>query len=496
MHAFKPTVSMLAAAALMAAGCATAPSESHRETLAAAQDSAHSSTLPRWQTEAGGNAAIHTGTVPTDGPAVQGAASPPGAPAKGSPTPGQNASNLQARAAAPPGSAPPIESGKPAPSLQDVIAEIDSLGDVNPAVQKRLLEELRQSDPALWPMLTQQIRATLAYQKQHAARQPENAAPDQVAARRPGSTERRASGAAPAAVAEAPAASNSKTPEQVAAAATAALPAALPEQGPARQLAESAAPPAAAGAIQQVAYEKPAAPGDWNQSLAETIQGLELQARQPTKDGDAVAQHARLRMLYLIAGRRDDALQPIPGATAAQQQYWSEQLYALSAYLDSQRIADAGRRAAEAVLHLSEAVASLGELGPLVVKNLNFCTEVTSYGVFKRLDGHDFRPGQQVLLYAEVDNFKSEETRDGFHTALQSSYQILDAQGRRVAHDDFALTEEHCQNRRRDYFVRYFLTLPSQIYEGRYTLELTVEDTLGRKIGQSTMQFSVASKPK
>ncbi|HEV7224074.1 MAG TPA: hypothetical protein VGN42_15300, partial [Pirellulales bacterium] len=247
----------------------------------------------------------------------------------------------------------------------------------------------------------------------------------------------------------------------------------------------------ASNLVQRVSYERPADGGDWSAHLAAAIEGLESQTRQPAHDADSIARHAHLRMLYLVAGRRDDALRPIAGITAVQQDYWSKQLYALSAYLDSERTADPGRRAAEAVSHLSQAAAKLGELGPLAVKNLAFCTEVSSYGVYKRFEHDEFKPAQQVLLYAEVENFKSEEAAEGFHTALQSSYQILDSQGRRVAQDDFPLTEEHCQNRRRDYFTRYFLSLPPQIYEGRYTLELTIEDTLGRKIGQSTIEFTV-----
>jgi hypothetical protein len=243
--------------------------------------------------------------------------------------------------------------------------------------------------------------------------------------------------------------------------------------------------------VQRVSYERAADGSDWNAHLAAAIEGLESQTREPAHDADSIARHAYLRMLYLAAGRRDDALRPIAGITAAQQDYWSKQLYALSAYLDSERIADPSRRAADAVAHLSQAAAKLGELGPLVVKNLTFCTEVSSYGVFKRFEHDEFKPGQQALLYAEVENFRSDETSEGFHTALQSSYQILDSQGRRVAQDDFPLTEERCQNRRRDYFIRYFLSLPPQIYEGRYTLELTIEDTLGRKIGQSTIEFTV-----
>jgi hypothetical protein len=412
------------------------------------------------------------------------------------------------------------------------MAEIESLGDVNPQVQKRLLEDLRQSDPALWPLMTQQIRATLAYQKQQAAK---------TAGHSPRATQAQQAAAAPAVQAGAPAnappsaagANSAHSPPAEAtlsarsaapstAAQGGAVASASPPQAtaPASTATAPAAPPAAANqpsvvsppnGVQQASYEQPAAeqtdskpapakqaqPGDdWNASLAAAIADLENQTREPARDAESTARHAQLRLLYLAAGRRDEALRPIPGIPATQQDYWSKQFFALGAYLDSRGASDPSRRAAEAASHLSQAAASLGQLGPLVVKNLNFCTEVVSYGVFKRFEQGEFKPGQQVLLYAEVENFKSEETSEGFHTALQSSYQILDSQGRRVAHDEFALTEEHCQNRRRDFFIRYFLTLPAMIYDGRYTLELTIEDTLGHKIGQSTIEFTVQGKAK
>jgi len=404
-----------------------------------------------------------------------------------------------------------------------VIAEIESLGDVDPQVQKRLLEDLRQSDPALWPMMTQQIRATLAYQKQQAAKaagnSPSAAQSQPTAALASTQNNPRTIAAQQRAAAAnlAPVEPNKTTPSQPApqALATPGAPGIAASQPGARaDPAAPAHPATAAGpanAVQQASYEQPAAEktetkpatskssaadGDWDAPLASAIAALESQTREPAHDAESTARHVYLRMLYLAAGRRDDALRPIPGIAPGQQDYWSKQLFALGAVLDSQTNSDPSRRAAEAASHLSQAAVSLGQLGHLVVKNLNFCTEVVSYGVFKRFESHEFKPGQQVLLYAEVENFKSEESAEGFHTSLQSSYQILDSQGRRVAHDDFALTEEHCQNRRRDYFIRYFLTLPAMIYDGRYTLELTIEDTLGRKIGQSTIEFSVQGKPK
>jgi hypothetical protein len=200
-------------------------------------------------------------------------------------------------------------------------------------------------------------------------------------------------------------------------------------------------------------------------------------------------------MLYLAAGRREDALRPIACINPAEQDYWAKQLWSLATFMDSERSSDAPRRAAEAAQHLNEAAAKLGELATLVVKNLAFCTEVRSYGVFTRFKDYEFTAGQRLLLYAEVENFKSDHTRKGYHTALKCSYQILDAQGRRVATDEASMMEEYCQNPRRDYFLNYeHLRLPTPMYEGRYTLQLTIEDTLSQKIGQSSIEFTVRPK--
>ena len=166
----------------------------------------------------------------------------------------------------------------------------------------------------------------------------------------------------------------------------------------------------------------------------------------------------------------------------------------MNAMLDVQRTGDVGRRAAEANLHLREASGRLAELAPLQVRNLNFCTEVISFGVFKKFEKNEFKPGQEVLLYAEIDNFVTESTSRGFHTAFKTRYQIHDSRGNRVDEIEFPLTEEYCQNARRDFFVRYLFNLPKQIFNGPYTLQLSIEDLTGRKIGQASIDFVVKEK--
>ena len=146
---------------------------------------------------------------------------------------------------------------------------------------------------------------------------------------------------------------------------------------------------------------------------------------------------------------------------------------------------DAGRRAAETKAALGEALVKLGESAPLAVRNIAFCTEIQSYGCTKRFEKYEFQPNQEVLLYAEVENFTSEPTPKGYHTSLRSNYQILDARGQRVAEHAFAddgriLPESP---------PRFLHRLPSLLAQGHSApastvCGLSIEDLKSRKAGR------------
>ena len=444
-------------------------------------------------------------------------------------------------------------------AMQAVLAELESLGTVDPATQTQLIADLRQTDPALWPLMLQTFRAGAAYKKREAETTPKvetsiatDARPTQpIAAKKPAADVRFTASSAP--VADAAAQSMMQQvlaqnigPQNVPMDALASLngtqlagrggsaggmqlpaqailSAALSEAQRREAEGNNPPPPLETPVVQQVsatepvattpiaaaesvkaleaspksdsisAVERPASATeeDWRLSLNSSIEALERLTTEPPGSAQEVTRHAWLRMLYLTAGRRDDALKPIPGIGPAEQDFWREQLYALAACLDTERQTDAAKRSAEARMHLAKADARLGESGTLAVRNLAFCTQVSSYGVYEKFEDYKFKANQPLILYAEVQNFKSEESSKGFHTALRSSYQILDGQGRRVAENDLALTEEYCRNHRRDYFLRYFLSVPERIYDGNYTLQLTIVDTLSQKIGTSTIEFTV-----
>jgi len=183
-------------------------------------------------------------------------------------------------------------------------------------------------------------------------------------------------------------------------------------------------------------------PDDWPGHVDSAIQILEKAKKNSPED------EIRLRMLYMAAERYEDAIRSVPGLTPDEQTFWTTGFHGMGTLLNSKQNPDLPSRTAEAKHILSDATAKLGELAPLIVRNLAFCTRVHSYGCFETFGSYRFAPEQRVLLYAEVDNFASTSTPRGHHTSLRSSYQLFDARGQRVAEQELASTEEFCQNRR------------------------------------------------
>ena len=109
------------------------------------------------------------------------------------------------------------------------------------------------------------------------------------------------------------------------------------------------------------------------------------------------------------------------------------------------------------------------------------------------MEPYVFQPDQEVLLYVEIDNFSTEilKTSGQYKTELEGSYQIIGTSGERVADHVFPIQSEICRNRRRDYFIPYRMWIPKKLGIGQYTLQLTIEDTIGQKFGQASVIFEV-----
>ncbi|MCC7473999.1 MAG: hypothetical protein IT425_01275 [Pirellulales bacterium] len=209
-----------------------------------------------------------------------------------------------------------------------------------------------------------------------------------------------------------------------------------------------------------------------------------------------IHQHASLRILRLLAGDTEGALEPIPHLPPAEQDYWSRQLFALATYLDHHSQPDDKRRAAASVLHLDEAVSNLRELGSLTLRNVSFCKNVYGFGAYETFDRDEFAAAQQVSIYVEVENYHCESTDKGYCTILGATYELLDDSGKRVAGGDFPDVEDYCKSRRRDFHIQYGLSLPKSMVPGQYRLDMVVKDRRSDKLAHTTIPLSIRSASK
>lgn len=260
--------------------------------------------------------------------------------------------------------------------------------------------------------------------------------------------------------------------------------------------AESAAnAPAAVSLLRPTELEEPAT---WNQQLASLISLIEADVAQ-LKPGtseeaqtDYIKRHVYLRMLYLMAEHPERALTAIPGIDSADQEFWQQTLWGMTNYFDVEHLPLAKDRAGQAVAQLAAATQRLRERSNLEIHNLAFCSEITHFGNFLRFPRDEFHPGERVLLYAEIENFKSELTIDGaYRTLIRSSMEILSPAGDVRWQEEFQAEEDLCTSYRRDYFHNYTLTVPDRLPLGPHTLKLTVFDELSGKMVSQSVNFVV-----
>jgi hypothetical protein len=238
----------------------------------------------------------------------------------------------------------------------------------------------------------------------------------------------------------------------------------------------------------------PAASDDgWQTELTQAIALLEQElAAQRTGGETDLRKHVALRLMYLVADQQERALTAIPGLDPAEQEFWQQVMWGLSNGLDTEHIVRPEDRAAQTIAQLNAAVRRLQEKADLQIRNVAFSKQNLGYGNYERFPRDEFRPGHEVLLYAEMENFKSEPTADGqYRTLLRSTIEILSPSGELRKKIDFPATEDLCRNYRRDYFHNYQFTIPDRLPLGPHVLKLTVFDELSGKMASYSLNFLV-----
>ena len=260
----------------------------------------------------------------------------------------------------------------------------------------------------------------------------------------------------------------------------------------------------------RAAAEKKAIP--WRKAIRQAIGGLQKQLQDDQlSDEDRSRLEAYLALLHVVAQEHEKAVETLQDFPSEQElEFWRQLVLAMGILLDSDDLPRFKYRVESASEYLRKGQQALTMLGPLIVKNLAFCTEVAGFGDYTPFDTYVFRPGQQVLLYVEVENFTVEQVDAGagssgsaiqalggkarmpmYETELQGRYEILDSEQQTVTSRSLPLDRNRCRNRRSDYFIPYLLRMPKDIRPGSYSLELILEDKKGKKFGSGVIEFRI-----
>ncbi|MEO1997396.1 MAG: hypothetical protein ABGZ17_19230 [Planctomycetaceae bacterium] len=217
---------------------------------------------------------------------------------------------------------------------------------------------------------------------------------------------------------------------------------------------------------------------------------------------DYLRQHVNLRLLQFVARQPEKALHSIPNIDPDVQEFWQQLFWGLSNYFASQDYPDARQRVTFTADDLSRAVQKLRYQALLKVQNMNFCSKINSFGSYDRIRVPRFRASERVLIYAEIENFKSKEliASGKFQTKLSSVIQVYSGEGMaldessksRLLHTQkFATTVDLCNRPRRDFFNAYTYILPRDLAPGIHTLVLEVRDELGGSETVERLNFEV-----
>lgn len=237
---------------------------------------------------------------------------------------------------------------------------------------------------------------------------------------------------------------------------------------------------------------------DWRTALEQTIGLLEqrLSAMPPATTPEAKQEllklHTSLRMLYLIGNHQERALTAIPGIEPAEQEFWQQLMWGTMNALDVEHMPLAKDRATQTMAQLNSAIRRLQEQADLQVRHVTFCQQIVGFGNYEKLARSEFSPGQEVLMYADIDNFKSDPTADGqYRTLLRSTIELMSPSGEIRKRIDFPATEDTCSTYRRDYFHNYQFRIPERMPLGPHVLKLTVFDELSGKMNSYSLNFVV-----
>jgi len=141
---------------------------------------------------------------------------------------------------------------------------------------------------------------------------------------------------------------------------------------------------------------------------------------------------------------------------------------------------------------MDEAIGRLWDKLPLTVLESDFVSaEPRGYGNYQVRPDARFKPGEKMLVYAELAGFDYGRDGDLFTINIAADVQVLDSHGKLVAKQaniaNFGY-RSHVPNREFFAFVPYSFT---GLEPGDYTVVTTLRDRNSNKTGSFELPFTI-----
>ena len=133
---------------------------------------------------------------------------------------------------------------------------------------------------------------------------------------------------------------------------------------------------------------------------------------------------------------------------------------------------------------------------PLQVPTIALCTRVDGFGVYDTVTPEQWPALREsgVVFYCEVQGFSSRQQEQNWETRLAQQISLLDAQGQTIWRDQPNTVVDLCRRQRRDFYVARIIRLPDNLPEGKYTLQVAMEDQLTGRKTQADLPLQVFPK--
>jgi hypothetical protein len=198
-----------------------------------------------------------------------------------------------------------------------------------------------------------------------------------------------------------------------------------------------------------------------------------------------------LRLLLMVSGRNAESIRTIEALPREEQEFWQSLMLAMNQYRTTDETIPRSDLIGETLRQIRTAEQRLQPLARLEISRLQFCSRINGFGNVVAFPTADFEPGQRLLLYVGLKNFRSELTGEGRYrteSAVVIDY-IREEDGEALEPIRLPSIPDECDEQRTDYYHSIELTAP--LLEGSWIVRVRVRDQYSMQVTEAQLKLNV-----